>query len=149
MIVLENLDVETRVSNAVNTQQGMITEIRMRRPAMAHVQWDNGSSGWYHPEQLSLPCALNAPAETSKTTWGRTTPEYLVDLQTQLRRQTKPQRPPADYRVTRWQAMRKVLVENKAPNRHDLKALGMDWPPPKGWKKRLLRELKTPGAKRT
>jgi hypothetical protein len=141
MIVLENLDVETRVSNAVNTQQGMITEIRMRRPSMAHVQWDNGSSGWYHPEQLSLPCALNAPAETARTAWGRTTPEYLVDLRTQLRQRPKPSQQP-----TRWRIISKIL-NNEAPTKKELEYLGIGWPPPKGWKKGLLREVANPKCK--
>jgi len=141
MLILKDLDLDTVVSNLSGTQRGQVVEIRLHRPAMVKIAWKDGTMGWYHPEQLARPGTSMLPQDGKKTAWGRTTPAYLVGLRADLRKAAQPA--PASARTL---ALRKIF-DDRAPTRRELALFGIGWPPPKGWKKRLLRELRGTDAK--
>lgn len=69
-------------------QAGFIHQVRKARATMLLIHWSDGSSGWL-PEYEVRPADTQIPPPAKPlTSWGRTTPQYLVDLRKQLRNDT-------------------------------------------------------------
>lgn len=123
MIVFANCDEGTEVINLTASKCGSIKQIRSRRPAMALVAWSDGTEIWCHPEQLSLPCSQLMPPPQ----------EPIV------------QSPITEAIVPHHDERRRILirvVSGGSITAKEAECFGCHWPPKKGWKKRLLRELR-------
>jgi hypothetical protein len=136
MVILEDLGVGTEVRDVVTVKAGTIIELRLRRPLMARVVWHDGKEGWYHPEQLTLPSAQPKPEQPKMTTWGRTTPQYLVNLRAELRQKAKTK--PPYYAVPGKAEILSKVACDVALTKREFALLGIPWPPPRGWKKQIL-----------
>lgn len=129
------MDEGASVRNALQTISGAVEEIRERRPKMARVKWEDGREGWYHPEQLAMPCTAVMPEWTPPT--KTTAPEYLVSL--------KKETPPKERRKLTPEDRERIaiaLVCKGSGTAKQFYAVGLRWPPPKGWRKRLMKAMR-------
>lgn len=82
-----DLQVGMRVARAAG-EFGFVASIEKRRCWMVEVRWDDsGIKQWIPADQVRECPVVEAPAVKPSTSFGRTTPAYLVKLRKTLRQQ--------------------------------------------------------------
>jgi hypothetical protein len=78
-------EVGNRVVHNSNERCGFIYSIEKRRVLMVEIRWeDTGIKQWLPAEELRLWNKAKTPPPKPVTPWGRTTPDYLVQMRYKL-----------------------------------------------------------------
>jgi hypothetical protein len=87
MVEMPNeLKKNSRVMHKTNEQVGVIHSVRKGRVLMIEVRWEQtGIKQWLPAEEVRLWDKAIIPVTKPTTSWGRTTPEYIVKLRTTAR----------------------------------------------------------------
>ncbi len=114
-------EVGQRILRKSNGREGYIHSIVRKR--LIEVRWTDTAVCEVLPiEEFRLPDRTEPPTAESRTSWGNTTPRYLVDLRKKLRSEPKPPNP-FEVRASQERLANQLVgLSGKKKNRSRMKA---------------------------